>query len=92
MKKHRSNDIMTSDISFKKVSGRHIQPPARGEFTGLYVLYIIYISNGNNVMMSLAFICRPFTHDIILTLLFLRRLCHPRHPQHPFSGGRHALS
>lgn len=41
MKKHRSNDIMTSDISFKKVSGRRVQASARGDFTGLYVLYII---------------------------------------------------
>jgi len=92
MKKHRSDDIMTSDISFKKVSGLRIQPPARGGFAGLYVLYIIYISNGNNVMMSLAFICRAFAHDIILTLLLLRRLCHPHHFHYSFSGGRHALS
>lgn len=77
MKKLRSDDIMTSDISFKKVSGGRVPRSHGGKAAVFHALYIIYISNGNNVMMSLAFICRPFAHDIILTLWFPRRFCHP---------------
>jgi hypothetical protein len=52
MKKHLFRQSASCDIIFKKVSGRRIQPPKRGKSADLYVLYIIYISNGNNDAMT----------------------------------------
>ncbi len=52
MKKHLFRQSASCDIIFKKVSGRRIQPPKRSKSADLYVLYIIYISNGNNDAMT----------------------------------------
>jgi hypothetical protein len=52
MKKHPSRPSASFVIMFEKVSGRRIQPPKRGKSADLYVLYIIYISNGNNDAMT----------------------------------------
>jgi hypothetical protein len=52
MKKHLFSQSASCDIMFEKVSGRRIQPPKRSKSADLYVLYIIYISNGNNDAMT----------------------------------------
>lgn len=99
MKKHLFSDSVTSDMGSKTVAWRAVRAWHLWASPIFYYLYILYIFNGNNVTMSLAFICRPFKHDIILTLSLLRRLCHSTHPHPPFrssrchfSGDHYALS
>lgn len=70
MKKHLFSQSASCDIMFEKVSGRRIQPPKRGKSTDLYVLYIIYISNGNNDAMTQSNRDRGFLRVIIRVIAF----------------------
>ena len=52
MKKRPSSVIASCVIIILKVSGKRIPHSGQGKSPCLYVLYIIYISNGNNDAMT----------------------------------------
>lgn len=92
MRNHLFNDIKPDDIIGKKVFSWAVRGQRSREITATYCIYLYYIYKGYNVITVVSSRSRAFVHDIILTTLLLRRLCHPRHSHYLFSGGCHAMS
>ena len=104
MKKLPSSVIASCVIIILKVSGKRIPHSAQGKSTGLYVLYIIYISNGNNDAMTQSNRGGGFLRVIIRAICFFlpvttRSETHPRHSSHTsqlshntLTGDHYALS
>ena len=101
MKKHPFSVIASCVIIILKVSGKRIPHSAQGKSTGLYVLYIIYISNGNNDAMTQSNRDGGFLRVIIRVIYFFlsvttRSANHPRHFSHnsqlSYSGFRFRFS
>ena len=97
MKKHPSSVIASCVIIILKVSGKRIPHSAQGKSADLYVLYIIYISNGNNDAMTQSNRDGGFLRVIIRVILFFlplttRAATHPRHFSHASHVPRNSLT
>jgi hypothetical protein len=97
MKKHPSSVIASCVIIILKVSGKRIPHSAQGKSADLYVLYIIYISNGNNDAMTQRNRDGGLLRVIIRVIYFFlplttRSEIHSRHFSHASHVSRNSLT